>query len=157
MRRKLALFPILLVTACLVAGFYGALHDQISYTISPDYYYSFKFNQFRIPVVLRNRIGASMVGWYASWWMGLLIGIPVLLLGLIMPDRKSYVTRSLVAFGVVAFTSLVVGLTALFNAGDMNSFDRVGTMHNHSYLGGGLGIITASIYLIIERMRLTRH
>lgn len=157
MLRKLALFPILLVTACLFVGLYGGLHDQISYSISPDYYHAFKFNQFSIPVALRNRVGASIVGWYASWWMGLFIGVPVLLVALIMPDRRSYVTRSLVAFAVVVFTALVVGLSALIHASDRVAFDRVGTMHNFSYLGGGLGIITASIYLVIERVRLTRR
>ena len=34
---------------------------------------------------------------------------------------------------------------------------RAGTMHNFSYLGGFLGIITASLYLVAERIRLTRR
>jgi hypothetical protein len=29
---KLTLFPALLVAACIVAGVYGALHNQISYS-----------------------------------------------------------------------------------------------------------------------------
>ena len=32
---KSTLFPALLAAACVVAGVYGALHDQISYTVSP--------------------------------------------------------------------------------------------------------------------------
>ena len=170
--KKLTLFPLLLVTACLVAGLYGALHNQISYTVSRDYFYAFKFDQFDIPESERGRIGASIVGWYASWWMGLIIGIPVLLVGLILPGWKTYLTKCLIAFAVVAGTALVVGLAALVYASltisgaslpdywypegvvDKVAFARAGTMHNFSYLGGCIGIITGSLYLIVERLRL---
>ena len=170
---KFALFPVLLVAACIVAGTYGALHNQISYTVSPDYFFAFKFHQFGIPEDLRNRIGASIVGWHASWWMGLIIGVPVLLIGLILPDSKSYFAHGLSAFAVVACTALIVGLGALVygyftiseealpgywypqGVTDRISFARAGNMHNFSYLGGGIGIITGSVYLIVARLRLT--
>ena len=171
---KLVLFPVLLVAGCLISGLYGALHNQVSYSVAPDYFYAFKFHQFDIPVELRNRVGASVVGWDASWWMGLIIGLPVLLVGLVMPDVKSYFSRSLIAFAVVAVTALVFGLGALALASilitpsslpgywypggvaDKVAFARAGTMHDFSYLGGFLGIITGSVYLVVERMRLTR-
>ena len=169
---KVALFPVLLVAGCVVAGLYGALHDQISYTVSPDYYQAYKFHQFQIPEGLHNRVGAAIVGWKATWWMGLFIGVPVLLVGLALPDAKTYLSRSLIAFAVVAVTALVVGLAALAYASctvtdstlpdywfpdgvvDKAAFARVGIMHDFSYLGGFLGIITGSLYLIIERVRL---
>src|SRR5256885_2098916 len=106
---KVALFPVPLVAACLTAGLYGALHDQISYSVSPDYFHAFKFHQFNIPEEYRNRVGVSLVGWYGSWWMGLLIGLPVLIVGLVMPAARTYLTRSLIAFAVVAVTALAVG------------------------------------------------
>jgi hypothetical protein len=169
---KLALFPVLLAAACIVAGVFGALHNQISYTVSPDYFFAFKFHQFAIPDDLRNRSGASIVGWHASWWMGLIIGVPVLLIGLILPGWKSYLTHGLLAFVVVACTALVVGLGALAygyftisegalpdywypqGVADRVAFARAGNMHNFSYLGGGIGIITGSVYLIVARLRL---
>jgi hypothetical protein len=172
---KLALFPFLLVAACIVAGFYGALHNQISYTVSPDYFFAFKFHQFAIPEDLRNRVGASIVGWYASWWMGLIIGVPVLLIGLILPDWRTYLTHGLWAFVVVAGTALVVGLGALVygyftipegalpgywyppGVADRVAFARAGSMHNFSYLGGGIGIVTGSVYLIVARLRLKKR
>jgi hypothetical protein len=173
--KKLALFPLLLVIGCALTGLYGALHDQISYSISPDYFHPFKFEMFAIPESLHNRIGASLVGWRASWWMGVLIGVPVLFVGLIMPDRKTYLIRSLIAFAVVAATALVVGLAALAYASltitatnlpnymyppdviDKVAFARVGTMHNFSYLGGFVGIVVAVLFLFIARFRLSRH
>ena len=169
---KLVLFPLLLVAACLVAGLYGALHDQISYSVSPDYFHTFKFRQFNIPESLHNRIGAAGVGWCASWWMGIFIGLPILLTGLIFRDGKTYLVRSLVAFAVVAVTALAVGLGALLwatctlsepnlpsyafppDVADKVAFARAGTMHNFSYLGGFLGILTASSYLLWARLLL---
>jgi len=81
----------------------------------------------------------------------------------------------LIAFAVVAVTALAVGLAALAYASctvtesnlpwdwfpegvvDKAAFARVGIMHDFSYLGGFLGIVTGSIYLIIERLRLARR
>jgi hypothetical protein len=172
---KIALFPLLLAAGCLVAGMYGALHNQISYTVSPDYFHAFKFHQFDIPPDLRGRIGASIVGWYASWWMGLVIGLPVLFVGLIVPGWKTYLGRCLAAFAVVVGTALITGLGALIYACltiseaslpdfwypdrvvDKVAFARAATMHNFSYLGGFLGILTAILYLIIERIRLAKR
>ncbi len=169
---KLGLFALLLIAACLVAGLYGALHNQVSYTVSPDYFFAFKFRQFAIPEGLHNRVGASIVGWYASWWMGLCIGLPVLSIALIMPDAKSYLFFGLLAFAVVAVTALLVGLGGLVYAylaipeaamadywcpagvADRSAFVRAGVMHDCSYLGGAIGIITASVFLVLARNRL---
>lgn len=172
---KLTLFSLLLIAACGVAGCYGALHNQISYTVSPDYFFKFKFLQFQIPEELRNRVGASIVGWHASWWMGLCVGLPVLTIALIMPDAKTYLMHGLLSFAVVLVTALVVGLGALVYAyvalpeaaiadcwvpvgvADRAAFVRAGTMHDFSYLGGGIGIITASVFLVVSRFRLARR
>ncbi len=172
---KLALFPVLMVLGCLFSGLYGALHDQISYTVSPDYFHHFKFQQFHIAEDLRNRTGAAIVGWSASWWMGILIGLPILTVGLMLPGGRTYFTRCLIAFGVVTVTALAVGLGALAVACftmtganlpdfwypegvvDKVAFARVGTMHNFGYLGGFLGILTGSAYLAVERFRLGRR
>jgi hypothetical protein len=152
---KVVLFPVLLIAACLIAGLYGALHNQISYTVAPEYFHEYKFHQFGIPPELRGRDGAAIVGWHASWWMGFLIGVPLLIVGMILPGWKAYLSRCLIAFAVVVGTALLVGLAALLYASVENkvAFDRAGTMHNYSYLGGFLGIITGSLYLIIERIR----
>ncbi len=168
--KKLALFPVLLAAACLVAGLYGALHNQISYTVSSDYFHSFKFHQFGIPENLRGRVGASIVGWHASWWMGLFIGLPLLIVGLILPGWRTYLRCCLFAFAVAAITALVVGLGALVYANltisnyqdpdggvDEVAFHRAGMMHEFSYLGGFIGILTGTLYLIVERVRRIGH
>jgi hypothetical protein len=172
---KIALAPLLLAAACLFAGLYGAVHDQVSYTVSPDYYRAYKFPQFGIPPELHDRLGAALVGWDASWWMGLFIGLPLVIVGSILPDWRAYVTRTLASFGVAACTALVVGLAALAWAGwtitdanlpdisfpdgvvDKVAFARAGTVHDFSYLGGFLGILTGTAYLVVERVGLRRR
>jgi hypothetical protein len=169
---KIIAFVLLLGVACVVAGLYGMVHNQISYTVSPEYFTAYKFRQFGIPAALQGRAGAALVGFLASWWMGVLIGLPVLFIGLILPSWKLYASRCLIAMGVVVVTALLVGLAALVIASfavtdtqlpafryplgvvDKVAFARAGIMHDFSYLGGFLGIVTASLYLIVIRIRL---
>jgi hypothetical protein len=167
---KAALLALLLGLGCLIAGVYGALHDQISYTVSPDYFHAFKFHQLSIPADQQNRVGAAIVGWRATWWMGAIIGVPILTAGLLLPGAWAYFRHCLVAFLVVTVTALIVGLGALAFAWatitpdslpgfrypegvDRIAFARAGVMHNFSYLGGFLGILTGTAYLAIVRYR----
>ncbi len=161
---KLALTPILFVIACLFAGIYGALHNQISYTVSPEYFTQFKFHQFHIDANVPDRIGAAIVGWHAAWWMGLVIGIFLIPLGLSIRGTANYFWGMIRVFGVVAATTLIVGLAALGLAfliideeiaGEITrygntitddvAFARAGTMHDFSYLGGLIGIVTGAL------------
>ena len=154
--QKLVFFPVLLVAACVVAASYGAIHNQISYTVSPWFFVSSQFGKFHIPAGMWNRTGATLVGILATWWMGLVIGIPVLLLGLILPGWKAYVRHSLFAFGLVAATAWAVGLGALAVARfalECSDTGQAGIMHNFSYVGGGVGLLVAIAYLIVVRVR----
>lgn len=162
--RRFRQASMLLVAACLISGIYGALHNQISYSVSPDYFHAFKFVQFQLPFFVRDRIGASIVGFLASWWMGVVVAVPILFFaGNVPPERR--VRVCLQAFGIAVATAFVVGLGALafamltideshvFPDGwfpmrniDKAAFVRAGMMHNFSYLGGLLGIVTGCAY-----------
>jgi hypothetical protein len=162
--------PLLLVAGCLFAGAFGAIHDQISYTVSPEYFTAFKFHQFRIDAAVRNRFGAAVVGWLASWWMGPIIAPPILLVAYLC-CRQQFVRSSLQAFGVVTITTLLMGCGALLFASlrwtaddfafisipadvlDRDAFIHVGIMHTFSYLGGVVGIVTAICFLIVRRKK----
>lgn len=173
---KLALIPVLFAIACLLAGGYGAIHNQISYTVSPEYFTRFKFEQFHIADQIPERLGAAIVGWNAAWWMGLLIGVVLIPLGLVIRGRRDYFWGMVMVFGIVTLTALVVGLaalalaTALLNpslVGDLHyygheidddlAFARAGTMHNFSYLGGMTGIFTGALGIAWLRIRQRRR
>ena len=168
---KLLLMPVLMATACLVSGLFGALHNQISYTVSLEYFTHFKFRQFSIHPEIPERLGAALVGWYAAWWMGIVIGVVLIPIGLIIPSARNYFRTMLRAFAVVAGTTLTVGLSALTIAtlagsSDLGTswtgqddevaraFQRAGTMHNFSYLGGLAGVLTGILTILVERGRL---
>ncbi|WP_299414645.1 hypothetical protein [uncultured Sulfitobacter sp.] len=141
-------------------------HNQISYTVSPAYFHEFKFRQFGIDTGLHNRIGASLVGFMASWWMGLVIGVPIYIAALFVKGTKPFVKSFVGAALLVVATTLLVGIAALVvsfvtvgpdtlppwmrgrQVSDPVAFARAGTMHNFSYLGGLIGLFLGLIYTI---------
>lgn len=169
---KLALIPVLFAIACLFAGLYGAVHNQISYTICPEYFTQFKFHQFDIDERYPVRIGAAIVGWHAAWWMGIAIGVVLIPMGLVLRGNANYFWSMIRVFGIVAITTLVAGLAALLIAfltvdedtvgdffrygneiADDAAFARAGTMHNFSYLGGLIGIIAGGVAIFRQRQQ----
>ncbi len=159
---RLALLPVCLLISCLYAGIFGMLHNQISYTISPDYFHGFKFRQFDIPEALQNRLGASLVGWYASWWMGLPLGMIQFLVGLIHPQTDRFLinyvkTANLMIVVTFAFSLLGI-LVGLWVAGGMEDYLPVrmrkywfwvcGTMHDFTYLGGAVALFVGAAYQV---------
>jgi len=158
-------FPILILliaTAAVVAGVFGMLHNQLSYSVGPSYFTDLKFGQFGITEGTPDRWGAAQVGWLAGWWMGAAVGLPAFLIGLfIVPTRQSYLAAGLGGIGLVfvlatftAFAGLIGGLVAdqtglidsylAFPDGPTRSdFLRAGFMHDASYLGGALGALLA--------------
>ncbi len=167
---KFLFIPVLFVIACLLAGIYGAVHNQISYTVSPEYFTQFKFHQFKIADGTPDRIGAAIVGWRAAWWMGLVIGIILIPMGLVRYDSRNYFWGMIRVFGIVVVTTLLVGMVGLLigfltidaqTVGNISRFGnqiandvayaRAGTMHNYSYLGGFIGMITGSVTIFWQR------
>ena len=170
--KKSILTVSLLTLGCVMASLYGMLHNQISYTVSHEYFDRFKFIQFHIAPGLQGRVGASLVGLAASWWMGIVIGVCLLFTTKVFPIGEGYSRVMIKAYCIAAGTALVTGLLALLYAfatldvttvgevvrygqeiHDPVAFMRAGTMHNFSYLGGFLGIVTGSVSLILERGR----
>lgn len=168
MDRFVVAAPLLVVYACLVAGLYGALHDQISYAAAPEYFTHFKFNQFNIPDAWPDRLGAAWVGVQATWWMGFFIGAALLITRPAFQTTASFTRAYLRSAAVVAGVALAIGLGALayafavFDAGELPqlvrnwrpalsdpfAFWRVGHMHNYSYIGGGAGALVGVSYMI---------
>lgn len=154
------MFPVLLALSALAAAVFGALHNQLSFSVGPDYFYAIKFPQFGI-VNLPDRLGAALVGVQASWWMGVLVGAPAFLYGLIAVARPAaYFAAGLSSIGFVVMIALGfagLGLLAGMLFADQPIMDRIATpeganraevlraglMHDASYIGGALGAIAA--------------
>jgi hypothetical protein len=162
------------VLAAIVAGVFGALHDQLSYTVSPEYFTKFKFRQFgMMNVDLPERVRAAYVGLLASWWMGAFMGVLVGLAGFLHRDEsvavRTLVQSLILSVAVVLAASSVGLLYGYFRTQQINlltyrewfiprdvthlrSFLCAGYMHNAAYLGGALAIPVAwGFHLLVRR------
>ena len=173
--KKFCVYVFLILIAMALAGVYGMFHNQISYTVSAEYFTKFKFRQFGlVDVNLPDRVRASMVGFLASWWMGIPIGLLVGGFGFIHPGHWRMLRVSLWSFLVVIIFTFLFGLCGLlygwfqtrnFNLSDyrgwfipndvvdLRRFLCAGYMHNSSYLGGTLAIFAAAIFHIAVRIK----
>jgi hypothetical protein len=172
---RLSAFLQFLLLAILAAALFGAVHDQISYTVSPEYFTKFKFHQFGLldPAV-PERVRAAIVGVLASWWMGIPIGILCGAAGFIQRTapamrRALYWTLPVVlGFALLsALAGLIYGFvqTRTFDLANYSGwfiphgldnpgrFLCAGYMHNSAYIGGALGIPVAWLFNIWFRWR----
>ncbi|MDA7424004.1 hypothetical protein [Thalassococcus lentus] len=150
-------FVLLLGLACLVSAVFGALHNQLSYSVGAGYFYEFKFPQFGVTEDLQNRLGAALVGVRASWWMGLMLGVPVFGLACVllpssrvMPVGVAAIVIAMICTLIGAMIGLVLGLYAPQVAdqlplpsgiSDEGSFLRAALMHEGAYFGAGFGLL----------------
>ena len=170
---KVGVFLLLLVISSFIAGIYGAVHDQISYTISPEYFTKFKFDQFGMDKEWFGgvRITVAVVGLLATWWVGLLVGFILGVIGLFFPTSKWMFNKIIKSFLVTLTVSSIFGIVGLIygflfsfeninwylppNLIDKRSFIAIGHMHNFGYLGGLVGLIIGIIF-ILKSLKQTR-
>ena len=81
--RKFAVFSATLFISILLAGLYGILHDQVTYTIAPEYFTKFKYGQFGFEPAWfgGHRQTVAAIGFLATWWTGIFIGLGLGLTG----------------------------------------------------------------------------
>ena len=149
----------------LVAGAYGILHDQITFTISPEYFTKLKFEQFRwANLGLSDRVFVAEIGFLATWWVGFFCGW--FLARRHVPERPRFQAWRKIMLGcaiivVCALLTAGVGfgyglwcgpdadysawrkMLVHFQIDDQWSFIRVAYIHNASYLGGLIGLVLA--------------
>lgn len=168
-RRHDLLAMIRLTALCgILAGAYGILHDQLSYSISPKYFELIKFRQFAYADFgLPPRVFVAEIGFLATWWVGIAGGWLLARVGkseLLQRTNKHYLARALaitagvsVVFGILG--ALLGWLRSFSNLGDwavwqetlsaaeLRSLIVVTYLHWASYFGGFLGLVAAALYI----------
>lgn len=165
---KTLTYIVYVFLGAIVGAIYGALHDQISYSFSAEYFTRFKFIQFGVPWAYEHpRIGAAYVGAMASWWMGAILAALLGIKGFAFANGREMLHSLLKSLLLVVFIVLLTGLSGLLygywaintntlinytayiwpEVADPIQFMRVGFMHNASYLGGILGVLCGFLYL----------
>lgn len=163
--KKLLCFTAILLFGALLGCVYGILNDQITYSISPEYYTKFKFSQFGVsPETAADspRLGAAWVGICATWWAGAILAALLGLFGFMQksPARMLATTGKAAAIVIcVAVAAEVLGgllgIDTFYipkNVVDKESFRLVGTLHNWAYGGGAVGFFAALIYIFSARI-----
>ena len=183
---KIVALILILIIAPILGGIYGVIHDQITYSISEEYYTKFKFIQFGLEnwglgqnigtenapeIILDNpRFGAAIIGTLATWWVVLIIGVLLGLIGLIHNNGKEMFYTTIKAIALTTGIALLTGLAGLIygkiflvanppnwflpsNLIEKGNFIMVGSMHNFSYLGGLIGLICGVIFSIRQKRK----
>lgn len=159
--------------AIFLAVLYGIANDQITVTLSPEYFSVFKRAQFWPALELAGlsqaptRVQDVLVGSLASWWFGGLLGIVLSVLG-VAGQRRPLPTRDYLRAiaGIMLFTlclSILFGTASymaepvikptaeewpfLTGIRSIRAAFAVGWWHNGAYLGGGLGTLLAAFWI----------
>ena len=75
--RKVATLLLTMMLLPFIAGLYGALHDQLSFSISSEYFTRYEYLQFDIEPASfdGDRFTVAVIGFLATWWVGAFIGL----------------------------------------------------------------------------------
>ena len=167
--------------ACVIAALlYGAINDQITTTISWEYFAYGKGIAERVPVdeppnSLRFRWEAAKIGMQATWTAGLVIGVALLLANNPFRDTPRlrygrlfrFVPLILIVTAVTSAGLAVAGYFGAFVAFNTDFKEMVAVdqwrpkrfmavygEHLGGYVGGLLGMTIAVIRIVRERRRL---
>jgi hypothetical protein len=155
----------------LVGGIYGVINDQITFTLSPEYFTNLKFHQFawaniglppRFFVAEIGFLAAGAVGAFAGWVIGR-IATPVWPPALVIRSATACFAIML-AFGIAAgIAGWVLGgahdadysnwesILTGHHVTDAPAFVRVAYIHNASYLGALAGFAVSVCGLLWKR------
>ena len=162
----------------LYAACYGALQNQISYSVSEGVYFRHhKFRAFegsweqffherprdskyqKIFPVWGNRIGAAVIGVKASWWFGFALGLVlgVVLIGVFWGHHDKLRQEMPWSFCVATSTALVSHVLLSLYILERRFIEpnttydlyyKAGIIHNCAYISGALGAVAALCYVI---------
>ncbi|PQO33999.1 hypothetical protein [Blastopirellula marina] len=165
---RLADLPLMFSIAVLgglIAGGYGIAHDQVTYSISPEYFTKMKFDQFHhANFGWGDRVFAGTIGFLATWWAGMLAAW--LLARRLIPNQPRQVALRQIGLGIGCIFVCVIlfglggylyglwrgpdadyshwqGLLRVLEIDDQWAFIRVAYIHNAGYMGVLLGLIVA--------------
>ena len=152
----------------LIAGAYGIVHDQITYSLSESYFTEFKFHQFassdprvHLPPDLASadRIYVGVIGFLATWWVGFFSGW--FLARASIPPSGDHPSVGTIAkhFLTIIGTAFLFGCAGFlwgtvrpgFSSRFSSDFLLVGQIHNFGYLGALVGLVVA--LLLVRRAR----
>ncbi|PWH82068.1 hypothetical protein DIS18_12445 [Algibacter marinivivus] len=166
--KKLGTFIIIVFISIALAAIYGVTHDFITSKISPEFYTKLIFFNFGILDDYAREFNGNWtfsliwVGFFSTWWFGLLTGIVLGIFGLKYSDRQIMLNKSLksifivigitILFGFVGYgiaelnpSEIIANYDLPFEIEHKAEFNKVAKIHNFSYFGGIFGLIIGTL------------
>jgi hypothetical protein len=154
------------VLGAVVAGVYGIVHDQITYSISSEFFTRLKFQQFHwADLGGPPRLFVAEIGFLATWWVGFFAAWFLTRVTVRVFSPKVAFRHAVCGFLIVFAAALGAanvgnllgcartdfsaweGLGSTMQVRDLPNFVRVAYIHNAGYLGGLIGSIAAIVYV----------
>jgi len=167
--KKIITLLLIVICASLAAGSYGALHDMITYRISPEYYTYYKFIEFGLTESYDQKVSnpllfAAASGFLATWWIGGIIGLIIggLVLAFSDSTNKQIIIISSINTAIIFAASSCCGLIGwlwgiylsgadealyihdvLLQADEVKCMTMVSYIHSFGYIGSAIGFVIA--------------
>lgn len=146
--RYLVVLGFLIITP-LIGGLYGAIYDQLTYSISPEFF-KMRFHHLGYNGDENTRWLVAKIGFINTWGIGLVLGAILSLAGLIHETAKKHIRYTIQSFFIpivfailFSFLGYIMPQTEanLPNISDPAAFLCVERMNNYSKVGGIIGAI----------------
>ncbi|TAH25129.1 MAG: hypothetical protein EAZ07_08175 [Cytophagales bacterium] len=149
-----------------ISVLFGVVHDQITYTLSPEFYNQVRFPQLGINSS-EGRLGAGLVAFFSSWKIGFIISLVLSFTGLIHANNPKIIKFTFESFIIVMITTSVFtafGLVFNFLFGNSlssttsNNFTNpqfliIQNIHNYTYLGSVIGMMIGIYWQFYRRKK----
>ena len=177
--RKILTIFLVAAMASVIAGIYGVINDQITFSISSEYYTKYRFLQYNLVQVegdsriIYPRILVVLVTFLSTWWFPLISGLIIIIFNLIQNTWKMLLKTSVLAMLIsilITVFSAIIGfmLGSLIirklpkyyfadwcfipdKLNDYENYITAGTMDVFNSFGGFLGLIVAIFYSYKKR------
>lgn len=149
---RIGIFILLVISAILLSSIYGALYEQITFSVSSEFFTKMRFQKYGIIDSTNERWDAAIIGIKNTWGVGFGLGILLSLAGLLHTSNKKMIIATVQSFLIALFTSFLFCLLAFFfsepaadialeiNVENKAAFNKVLSMNNYSYVGAVIGM-----------------
>ena len=177
--KKLLTLILVALIASAIAGIYGVINDQITFSISSEYYTKYRFLQYNLVQVegdsriIHPRVLVVLIAFLSTWWFPLISGLIIVIFNLIQNTWKMLLKTSVLAMlisilitvfsAIIGFIlgSLIISKLPKYYFADwcfipdkLNDYENyitAGTMDVFNSFGGFLGLIVAIFYSYKKR------
>ncbi|PCI35092.1 MAG: hypothetical protein COB60_04280 [Flavobacteriaceae bacterium] len=167
MKKTLTILLIVFISI-IFSVVYGISHDFVTSKISPEFYTKLTFFNFGILDDYARKFDGNWtfalvwVGFFSTWWFGLLTGLILGIVGMKYGDGKQILNKTMksilivigivILFGVVGYgiaelnpSEIITNYDFPFEIEHKTDFNKVVKIHNYSYFGGVVGLIIGTL------------